>query len=222
LHDAFLFSRSAYDGTRDVENVTILADNLLFRLCRVAVGMEALKSPSFREADDVLALTLLRAVNYPCIAGGAGFLLDVAADRARVADSDVATSAGEPIPKRRRRAVSGLGGGRSPDVGRVDMTDVILACLALSLSNQQDEEPDPSCSKRASRIASALLLGHEKKAPGNMKNHRTAMDPLNPWHTIQARRMQGLASLCDDDGNPHDASWAYVRAIPHLFDTKNL
>ena len=227
LHDALLFSRSTCGGTTpDVENATILADNLLFRLCRVAVGAEALECPAFREADDVLALSLLRAVNYPCIAGGgAGFLLDASAVRARAAAADaVATTTsaiGEPTPKRpRRRAVSGLGGGRSPDEGRVDMTDVLLACLALSLSNQ--EYPDPSCSKRAYRIASSLFLGREENASGDVQDHRAVIDPLNPWHTIHARRMQGLASLCDDDDNRHDASRAYASAIPHLLDTKNL
>lgn len=221
LHDALLFFQSACDGTHDVENVMILADDLLFRLCRVTMGMEALKSPSYREADDVLALSLLRAVNSQCIVGRARFLLDVAADRARVASNTgvVATSTGEPIPKRRRRECR-LGGGRLPEEVRGDMTDIVLACLALSQSNQDHEHPDPSSTKRASCIVSALIFSREDP-PGDKAGHRTVVDPLNPWHTIQVRPLQTSASPCDDDGNPHDSSVAYANAMPHHLDTKS-
>ena len=183
LHDALLFFQSACDSAHDVENVMILADDLLFRLCRVTIGMEALKSPSYCEADDVIALSLLRAVNSQCIVGRARFLLDVAADRARVADTGAATSTGEPIPKRRRRECR-LGGGRLPEEVRGDMTDIVLACLALSQSNQDHEHPDPSSTKRASCIVSALMFSREDP-PGDKAGHRTMVDPLNPWHTMR-------------------------------------
>jgi hypothetical protein len=219
LHDALLFFQSAWDSTHHVENVMILADDLLFRLCRVTIGMGALKNPSYCEADEVLALSLLRAVNSNCIVGRARFLLDVASDRARFANAGGRISTGEPIPKRRRGDCR-LGGGRFSEEGRGDMTDIVLACLALSQSNQYHEHPDPLSVKRASCIVSALMFSHED-TPGDKAGHRTVFDPLNPWHTIQARPMQRLASPCVDDGNPHDSSSAYASAMPYLLDTKS-
>jgi hypothetical protein len=219
FHDALHFLRSACDSTHDVENVMILADDLLFRLCHVTIGLEALKSPSYCEGDDVLALSLLRAVTSQCITGRARFLLEIAADRAQVADRGVATRTGEPIPKRQRRE-SMFGAGRLPEEGWGDMSDVVLACLALSQSDRDHEHPDSSSAKRVSCISSALMFSR-KDAPGDKTWYPTVVDPLNPWHTIQVKPLQRSASFCDDGNNPYDTSLAYAHATPHLLDTKS-
>lgn len=222
LHDALHFLRDACDSTQDVENVTMLADALQWRLCRVTIGQQVLNDLSWHEADDVLALSLLRAINSPSFVGKAAFLLDIAANRAQATDIRVVTSPGEFIAKR-RRLESNNGGERLPEERRGgDVMNVVLACLALTQFNHDNDEPETASAKQVSCLTSTLMFT-QKDTLGDKTRHRTLIDPLNPWHALQVKALQQSTSLLlDDNGNLDEATSAYVNATPHLLNIKPL
>ena len=219
LHDALHFLRDACDSTQEVENVTMLADDLQWRLCRVTIGQQVLNDLSWHEADDVLALSLLRAINSPSFVGKTKFLLDIAANRAQATDIRAVTSPGEFIAKR-RRLESNSGGEQLPEERRGDAMDVVLACLALTQFNYDNDEPDTASAKQVSCLTSTLMFT-EKDTLGDKTRHRTLIDPLNPWHALQVKSLQQSTSLLlDDNGNLDVATSAYVNATPHLLNIK--
>ena len=105
--------------------------------------------------------------------------------------------------------------------------DILLACLALSHSNQDSERPDSTVVKQASCITSALVFSQDvTSTDGNKQREITPIDPLNPWHTLQVKPMQKLAaafeSLTNDEETPYRSVLAYALSTPHLLDTNNL
>lgn len=222
LHDALHFLRDACDSTQDVENVTMLADDLQLRLCRVTIGQQALNDLSWHEADNVLALSLLRAINSPSFVGKSKFLLDIAANRAQATDTEVLKGLGESTAKRRCIASRSVGE-RLPEERRGgDVMDVVLACLALTTFNHDNNDPDIVSAKQVSCLTSTLMFT-QKDTLGDKTRHRTLIDPLNPWHTLQVKALQQSTSLLlDDNGILDDATSAYVNATPHLLNIKPL
>ena len=94
-----------------------------------------------------------------------------------------------------------------------EMMDTLLACLALSHSNQDSEHPDSTSLKQASCITSALMFSQDNVGNGQAN---TVLDPLNPWHTLQAKPLQKLA--LNDAETPSIS--AYSKCTPHLLNTK--
>ena len=244
LHNAILLLRGACDNANEVEDMAILADDLLYRLCRVSIGIEYLKYPSIKGGDgeEVLAMSLLRAMNSQLITGKARFLLDIASNRVQKAEKgNGSNNNGEPSLKRQRFSSSLLSGQLSqppPDMysmsdnssseeRRGEIMDILLACLALSHSNQDSECPDSTVVKQASCITSALVFSQDvTSTDGNKQREITPIDPLNPWHTLQVKPMQKLAaafeSLTNDEETPDRSVLAYALSTPHLLDTNNL
>jgi len=242
LHDAILLLRRAYESTHDGEEISILADDLLFRLCRVALGREFLKGGSADatdgEEEEVVAVSLLRAMNSQCITGTARFLLDIAAERVRSAvEEESMVPVSEPVPKRQRfGSTFGCGQLSTPhamykyeipspsDERRGEMLDVLIACLALSRSGHDGEDPDETTLKQTSCITSALMFCQEEASGNGNENEMAVIDPLNPWHTLQVKPVQRLAdsSKVDDaKGYPRESLLSYSLLTPHLLDTKS-
>jgi len=193
LHDAMLFLRSACDSSHGGEEISILADDLLFRLCRVTIGFEFLRNSS---EGEVIAIPLLRAMNSRCIVGKARFLLDIAAHRVSVTEKVNISNNGQPVSKR-QRLDSSMGyvqlppDRHGPSEGRgEDMVDVMLACLAFTRSNQEDRSLS---ARQASCITSALMFS-EEGASDDGHGRMAAISTLNPWHTLQVKHLQKLAN----------------------------
>jgi len=219
LHNALLFLRGLKcDSTNEIEDLSILADDLLFRLCGVNIGIDFLKSsPSSKGKEEVLTIALLRAMNTQCISGKARFLLDIAAEYASQL-TDNRNSNIEPTLKRQRFSSSMRSDHtmHSKDLSSSEeMMDIILACLALSHSNQDNEHPDSTNLKQASCITSALIFSQDNVGNGQAN---AVLDPLNPWHTLQVKPLQKLA--LNDAETP--GILAYSKCTPHLLSTKLL
>ena len=215
--------------------MTIPADDLLFRACRVTVGLDFLRrSTETGEEEEVLAISLLRAMDSQCIAGKAGFLLDIAADRARETDEEEAAN-DAPGSKRQRYSLARFGSGQLPPPNRLckadgssneerrgEITNILLACLALSRSVDSVEAPDPSSVRQASCVASALMFSNGEEGVA-----QNVLDPLNPWHTLQVKPLQKLVDAADssaqhdDDAMPSESLRAFAQAMPHLSDTNS-
>ncbi|KAL7553578.1 hypothetical protein ACHAWF_016878 [Thalassiosira exigua] len=231
------------DGSGGGEELRLLADDALLRLCRSSLGAEFLlagpDSVSGNEDDEVagevLAVALLRAASSHNISGKARFLLDLAVDRAvgKTGDGNDEAVRG-PTVKRQRYDPRGFGSRLvrdayaakelMPEERLEETTDMLLACLALSHAGRDDDR-DPSVVKSASHIASSLMSGHDE-LQSNGGNERALLDPLNPWHTLQLKPLQRLANLNappgrkDDEGNRNEPLELYAVATPHLLDTK--
>ena len=93
--------------------------------------------------------------------------------------------------------------------------DIILACLALSHSNQDSEHPDSTSLKQASCITSALMFSQDNVGNGQAN---AVLDPLNPWHTLQVKPLQKLA--LNDAETP--GILTYSKCTPHLLNTKHI
>lgn len=197
-HDSFRFFQRAWEGGnshRDIENVSIQVDDVLVRLCRSTFGKGTILSclPNAGDENEIIAVSLLRAMNSHGVNGKARFLLDVAADRAMFTHNVVGETTrigGDPQSKRRRHdydprlsseslAPSNTLDGVYPSSNerRGEMTNLILACLSLMRSSKDD--PQLRC------IASALMFNREGKDNANTKS--IMLDPLNPWHTISGQ-----------------------------------
>ena len=231
LHDAMQFLRETCDSAHEYEETSILADHLLFRICRVSLGVEFLKSliASTGDEEEVLAIALLRASSSQCIAGKARFLLEIAADRASGSSKESAGAGSEPTFKR-QRFNSGKSGQtlrnyidnrQSPteDSHGEEMSDIILACLALSRSNLGDLQPDISTVEKVACLSLALVSTEEDGTSA-------VIDPLNPWHTLQIKPMAKLAALVPPSprdggvaGAARDNLLSYINSTPHLFGT---
>jgi len=223
FHNALLFLRGVQcDSTNEIEDLSILADDLLFRLCGVEIGVDFLKSnPSSKGKEEVLTIALLRAMNTQCITGKASFLLDIAAEHASQL-TDNGNPNVEPTLKRQRFSSSMRSGHTIPLSDRKhsnvnlssseEMMDIILACLALSHSNQDDEHPDSTSLKQASCITSALMFSQNNVGNGQAN---AVLDPLNPWHTLQVKPLQKLA-LNDAETQ---GILTYSKCTPHLLNT---
>ena len=85
-HDAFHFLQRVCDKGNhcDIENMSIQVDNVLIRLCRSTFGKRTTLSclPNAEVEDDIIALSVLHAMNSHGVTGKARFLLNTAADRA--------------------------------------------------------------------------------------------------------------------------------------------
>jgi len=222
LHNALLFLRGLQcgDSTNEIEDLSILADDLLFRLCGANIGIDFLKSsPYTKGREEVLTVALLLAMNTQCITGKTRFLLDVAAEHASQL-TDNGNGNAEPTLKRQRFSSSMRSGHTTPLSDRMhsnedlssseEMMDIILACLALSHSNQDNEHLDSTNLKQASCITSALMFSQDDGKAS------AALDPLNPWHTLQVKPLQKLA--LNDAETP--GILAYSKCTPHLLNTK--
>ncbi|KAL9189050.1 hypothetical protein ACHAXT_011540 [Thalassiosira profunda] len=234
LHDAMILLRKTCGGTNDCEELSILADDLLFRVCRVSVGLDFLRrSTETGEEEEVLAISLLRAMDSQCIVGKAGFLLDIAADRARMEDEEEAAN-DAPESKRQRYSLARFGSGQLPPPNRLckadgssneerrgETTEIILACLALSRPVSV-EAPNPSSVRHASSVASALMFSNGEEGVAE-----DVLDPLNPWHTLQVKPLQKLVDTADsshddDEGVlPSESLRAFAQSMPHLSDTNS-
>jgi hypothetical protein len=156
--------------------------------------------------------------------GKARFLLEIAADRAQF--TNTVEDNGQPFSKRRRyghgydplsrsNALSlpnAHDGIRLPssEERRGEMTNLLLACLALSQSSQVDELCDESNVKQARCIASALMFSQEETNDSDMQS--VLLDPLNPWHTIQVKSLQKLEHL-HDECSLNDSLSNYLAAV---------
>ena len=222
------FLRGTCDSAHECEETSILAGDLLFRICRVSLGVEFLKSliACTGDEEEVLAIALLRASSSQCITGKARYLLEIAADRASGSSKESPGAGSEPTFKR-QRFNSGKSGQtlrnyidnrQSPteDSHGEEMSDIILACLALSRSNQGDLQ---STVEKAACLSSALMSTEEDGTSA-------VIDPLNPWHTLQIKPMAKLAALVPPSpsgggvaGADRDNLLSFIHSTPHLYGT---
>jgi hypothetical protein len=103
LHDVLLLLRKVCT-VHESDGIRNLADDLLFRLCRTTIGLEFLKHyVENGEQEEVLAISLLRAMNSSHIHGKASFLFGIAAECAQNnnAGKDISLNR-EPLLKRQR------------------------------------------------------------------------------------------------------------------------
>ena len=234
FHDAILFVRDACASAHEGDELSILADDLLFRLCHVSVGYEFLqRSPTDTgEEDEVIAVALLRAVSSQCIAGKARFLVDIAADRVRHIDKgSMMLDSDEPAHKRQRALLgSTFRNGLMPppssvykaaklppsvshsEERREAMMDILIACLNFSLSDQDDEHADRMNLKQVSCVTSAIM--HCQEGESGDENEKTVLDPLNPWHSLQVKSVNRLADFEADD-----SLLSYSQLTPQYFST---
>jgi hypothetical protein len=229
-HDAILILQRAWErgsSNREIENMSIQVDDILICLCHGTFGKGTILPclPNAGDEDDIIAVALLRAMNSrSTTTGKARFLLEIAADRAQF--TNTVEDNGEPFSKRRRyghdydslsrsNALSlpnAHDGVRLPssEERRGEMTNLLLACLALSQSSQVDELCDESNVKQARCIASALMFSQEETNDSDMQS--VLLDPLNPWHTIQVKSLQKLEHL-HDECSLNDSLSNYLAAV---------
>ncbi|KAL3761856.1 hypothetical protein ACHAWU_009021 [Discostella pseudostelligera] len=231
-HDAILFLQRAWErgsSNREIENLSIQVDDILIRLCRSTFGKGTILPclPNAGDEDDIISVSLLCAMNTRRVTGKARYLLDIASDRAQF--TNIVDDIGEPFSKRRRYGhgydpllrnnalslppTNAHDGMRSPssDERRGEMTNLILACLALSQSSQDDELCDSSSMIQANCITSALMFTKAKMIDNDMK--AVILDPLNPWHTIQVKTLQKMARLQHDECSINDSLTNYLAAV---------
>ena len=95
-----------------------------------------------------------------------------------------------------------------PAVTSNKMDGVLLACLALSHSNQDDS----ASAKQASCIASALMFS----PAGDDGSPEEVIDPLNPFHTLQVKHMSKV-----EQSTQSKSVLAYAASTPYLLDTSS-
>lgn len=107
--------------------------------------------------------------------------------------------------------------------GRI--SDILLACLALSRCNQ-DEDMEKSTLEQISCITSSLMYHPSKENAFSDENEDAILNPLNPWHTLQANPVEKIATRFElplhDDNNGetiHNSLLSYTSSIPSFFDT---
>ena len=63
----------------------------------------------------------------------------------------------------------------------------------------------------------------QEEACGNGNSELAVLDPLNPWHTLQAKPVQRLADLIGEGtgGALHCPLLSYAKLAPHLLDTNS-
>lgn len=196
LQKALVFLRR-FNCSHDIEGICIIADDLLFRLCCTANGLEFFKFGGSVEGEDILAAVLLRAMSAGCIHSKAQALLDLAAESARNASQDDRPSPVRVSSKRPKFNSSlsvSCGGGNLSSLGTSgSMIDVLLSCLSFSQQGHVTAE-ELSC------ITSALMIsdgstGEEAFEESNL----TVVDPLNPWHSLQLKKLKPLIKLIEDE-----------------------
>ena len=237
LHDALLLMRKLCPGQED-EEISNLADDLLFRICHTSVGIEFLKKDGEnKEQHEVITISLLRAMNSQYMPRKARFLLEVAMVHAQAPAKEYASHNHGPLLKRQRLSSHAIGSSRNSllpshnsreglllNDTREKMTDVLLACLALSHYNQ-GEEVNESNHDQVSCITSSLLIGPSNHNESSDANDLTVLDPLNPWHTLHSKPLKKLTTDFELPRNEGDGQLVkksllmYTSVVPCFFDT---
>lgn len=184
-----------FNCSHDIEGICVIADDLLFRLCCTANGLEFFKTDETGAEEEILAVVLLRALNAGCIHSKAKALLDLAAESARNISQDNRSSL-VGISSKRQKFNSSLsvscGGGKPSSLDGLQnntsgsMIDVLLCCLSLSqqghVTSGHTHIKDMSC------ITSALMFSDEStEEEATEDSNVKVVDPLNPWHSLQLR-----------------------------------
>jgi hypothetical protein len=225
LQNALHISRK-FNSSHDIEGICIIADDLLFRLCGTSIGLEFFKNNGGTgEEEEILALVLLRAMSAGCIQSKATDLLSLAAERARNSTpNDRARSTEESSKRQRFNSSTSFGNmiqKQKHSAHESSMIDVILCCLALSqYSNRGGGNAEQTHIEEVSCITSALMFSdasadedsHDRDMP---QDH--AIDPLNPWHSLQLKPLMQLIS--DNESNPTmEPLIGYTSALPPCAD----
>jgi hypothetical protein len=196
-----------------------LADDLLVRICCTTIGTDFIRQSRDGRSDEVLSIAVLRALSSGSISGKGKFLLNIAADRAQNAEA----CNSEPWPKRQcQRNIgnfsyldrsSNATDTESNAQTQRDMTDLIMLCMTFTQSNLV-EYLDHSSMDQASCIASSMMT--------TQNNKQEALDPLNPWHSLNINPLKELTSRLDSshDESGTDSIAAYSSAVPVCFNTK--
>jgi len=197
-----------FNCSHDIEEICNIADDLLFRLCCTANGLEFFNAGGSGEEEEILAVVLLRAMGAGCIQSKAKALLDLAAEWARTFSQDDRPNSAEISSKRPRfnSSVSmTCGSGKPPSIGSLQknsssgsMIDVLLCCLSLSQSGHVPAEE--SHIKEVSCITSALMFSDAPAEEDSEESDVMVVDPLNPWHTLQLKPLMQLME--DENASP--------------------
>lgn len=224
LQNALHISRK-FNSSHDIEGICIIADDLLFRLCGTSIGLEFFKNGETGEEEEILALVLLRAMSAGCIQSKAKDLLSLAAERARnIAPNNRARSTEESSKRQRFNSSTSIGNimqKQKHSAHESSMIDVILCCLALSqYSNRGGGNAEQTHIKEVSCITSALMFSdasaHEASHDSDMPQEH-AIDPLNPWHSLQLKPLMQLIS--DNESNPTmEPLIGYTSVLPPCAD----
>ena len=95
------------------------------------------------------------------------------------------------------------------------MTNLILACLALSQTSSQGDYDvccDSSSMEQVQCITSALMVSPEGKEDNDTS--AALLDPLNPWHTIQVKALQThMTHLNIEERNTNGSLFNYLSAF---------
>jgi len=223
-----------FNCSHDIEDICNIADDLLFRLCCTANGLEFFNIGGSGEEEEILAVVLLRAMSAECIQSKAKPLLDLAAEWARNFSQDNKSRSAEISSKRPRFnssvPMATFGGGKPPSIGGSlqkntssgSMIDVLLCCLSLSQSGHVPAEH--SHIKEVSCITSALMFSDASAEEASEDSDVTVVDPLNPWHTLQLKPLMQLME--DENSSPQsnesspmtESLIAYTAALPPCVD----
>ena len=195
----------------DEQGLSYVADDLLLQILHTSIGVDFLKQCDDVKRDEILTVGLLRALNSGYITGKGKFLLELAAEYAKAEQVDFNS---KPSFKRRFHVSADKNVLNDSSHRASDMTGVLILCLTLSQSNI-DDGIDQTLVEQIASMALSLM-------PNDQGGTNYALDPLNPWHSLNINPLRELTSTLDNSPEEYanDAITAYSSAIPSCFNTR--